>query len=164
MFARILVAVDSDVIAGSVLETAGGLAQPLGAKLALLHVVDVASAMAPFAAASEPGGLGVPAIGGAANMQLTEQIIEDQQQTSETFLQKLIGQLPAGVAAEVFMREGAPAETIVAVADAWQASLIVIGTHGRSGLERLVVGSTAEAVVRAAHCPVLSVRTGINPA
>ncbi len=110
--------------------------------------------IAPLAAGSELGGLGVPAIGGAANMQLTEQIIEDQQQTSEIFLQKLGGQLPEGVAAEVFMREGAPAETIVAVADEWHANLIVIGTHG----------STAEAVVRTAHCPVLSVRTGVNPA
>jgi nucleotide-binding universal stress UspA family protein len=164
MFARILVAVDSDEISGSVLETAGGLAKPLGAKVALLHIVDVASVIAPLAAGSELGGLGVPAIGGAANMQLTEQIIEDQQQTSEAFLQKLVGQLPEGVAAEVFMREGAPAETIVAVADEWHANLIVIGTHGRSGLERLVVGSTAEAVVRTAHCPVLSVRTGVNPA
>ena len=164
MFARILVAVDSDEIAGSVLETAGGLAKPLGAQIALLHIVDVASAIAPLAAASEPGGLGVPAIGGAANMQMTEQIIEDQQQSSETFLQKLAGQLPEGVAAEVLLREGAPAETIVAVADEWQASLIILGTHGRSGLERLVVGSTAEAVIRTAHCPVLSVRTGVNPA
>jgi len=164
MFARILVAVDSDEIVGSVLETAGGLAKPLGAKVALLHVVDIASAIAPLAASAEPGGLGMPAIGGAANMQVTEQIIEDQQQTSETLLQKLAGQLPRGIAAEVLMREGAPAETIVAVADEWQANLIIIGTHGRSGLERLVVGSTAEAVVRTAHCPVLSVRTGVNPA
>lgn len=163
MFARILVAVDADEIAGSVLETAAGLARPLGAKLALLHVVDVASAIAPLAAASEPGGLGVPAIAGSANMQMTEQIIEDQQQTSETFMQKLAGQLPEGVAAEVLMREGAPAETIVAVADEWQANLIVIGTHGRSGLERFMVGSTAEAVVRTAHCPVMSVRTGVSP-
>ncbi|HEY8599681.1 MAG TPA: universal stress protein [Thermomicrobiales bacterium] len=164
MFARILVAVDADEIAGPVLETAAGLAKPLGAKLALLHVVDVAGAIAPLAASSEPGGLGVPAIVGAANMQVTEQIIEDRQQASETFLQKLAGQLPAGVAAEVLMREGAPAEAIVAVAGEWQANLIILGTHGRSGLERLVVGSTAEAVIRAARCPVLSVRTGVNPA
>lgn len=164
MFARILVAVDSNEIVGSVLETAGGLAKQLGATIALLHVVDVASAITPLAAASEPGGLGVPAIAGSSNMQMTEQIIEDQQQTSETLLQKVAGQLPEGVAAEVFMRAGAPAETIVAVADEWQAHLIVLGTHGRRGLERLVVGSTAEAVVRTAHCPVLSVRTGVNPA
>jgi nucleotide-binding universal stress UspA family protein len=103
-------------------------------------------------------------IGGAANMAMTEQIIEDQQETSETFLHKLAGQLPEGIPTEVFMREGTPAETIVAAANEWQANLIILGTHGRSGLERLVVGSTAEAVIRSAQCPVLAVRTGVNPA
>ncbi len=163
MFTRILVAVDSDEIAEAVVATAAGLAQPLGAQIALLHVVDSAAAITPLAAAAEPAGLGVPTLGGAANMQVTEQVLEEQQQVGETFVEGLVDRLPAGIAAEVLLREGAPAATIVAAAKEWHAALIVIGTHGRGGMERLVVGSTAEAVLRAAACPVLTIRAGVQP-
>ena len=51
---------------------------------------------------------------------------------------------------------GNPADKIVAVAKEEQADLIVMGTHGRTGLVRLLFGSVAEAVVRRAPCPVLT--------
>ncbi|KAB0664057.1 universal stress protein [Oryzomonas japonica] len=57
---------------------------------------------------------------------------------------------------------GVPFQEIIAKADETGAALIVIGTHGRTGLEHLVFGSTAERVVRAAHCPVLSVRLPVK--
>ena len=53
---------------------------------------------------------------------------------------------------------GDAAKTIVALADAEKVDAIVIGTHGRRGLTRLLMGSVAEAVVRQAHCPVLAVK------
>jgi nucleotide-binding universal stress UspA family protein len=56
-------------------------------------------------------------------------------------------------------RIGTPAEEIVRFADARDADLIVMGTHGRTGLAHLVMGSVAEHVVRAAPCPVLLVRS-----
>jgi universal stress protein A len=52
---------------------------------------------------------------------------------------------------------GTPFREIIRMADKTAASMIVLGTHGRSGLGRLVFGSTAERVVRVAHCPVLTV-------
>ena len=52
---------------------------------------------------------------------------------------------------------GTPFREIIRMADKTAASMIVLGTHGRSGLGRLVFGSTAERVVRGAHCPVLTV-------
>lgn len=162
MFTRILVAVDSDEIADTVIAAAGGLAGPLNAQIALLHVVDAASAIAPLAAA-EPTGLGMPPLATSANMEITEQLIEDQERSGESLVQGLARHLPEGVAAETLIREGAPAETIIATAQEWQANLIIIGTHGRGGLERLVVGSTAESVLRAATCPVLTIRAGIRP-
>ncbi len=55
--------------------------------------------------------------------------------------------------------EGDPATEILRVATELDCDLIVLGTHGRTGLERLVMGSVAEAVVRKAMCPVLTVRT-----
>lgn len=53
---------------------------------------------------------------------------------------------------------GVPYEEITRIAQEQDASLIVIGTHGRSGLDHLIFGSTAERVVRNAPCPVLTIR------
>jgi nucleotide-binding universal stress UspA family protein len=54
-------------------------------------------------------------------------------------------------------------EEIVRAADRRRCDLIVLGTHGRSGLERLLLGSVAEKVVRHAHCPVMAVRKTTKP-
>ena len=53
---------------------------------------------------------------------------------------------------------GEPAAEILENARAWGSDLIVMGTHGRTGLEHALMGSIAERVVRRAHCPVLTVR------
>ena len=52
------------------------------------------------------------------------------------------------------------ANTIVTEAKSFQADLIIIGTHGRSGFSRMVLGSVAEAVLRMAHIPILLIRGG----
>jgi nucleotide-binding universal stress UspA family protein len=53
---------------------------------------------------------------------------------------------------------GIPYEEIVRKAEAVNADLVVMGTHGRKGLDHMLFGSTAERVVRSAHCPVMTVR------
>jgi nucleotide-binding universal stress UspA family protein len=63
----------------------------------------------------------------------------------------------SGCDAEIFVEEGAAYAAIVKRADAWMADVIVVGSHGHSGLERLV-GGVAERVVRYARCRVLVVR------
>jgi nucleotide-binding universal stress UspA family protein len=60
--------------------------------------------------------------------------------------------------AEVHVTEGDPASEILHLADEVPADLIVMGTTGRSGIGRLLLGSVAEAVMRKARCPVLTVR------
>jgi nucleotide-binding universal stress UspA family protein len=57
------------------------------------------------------------------------------------------------------LAEGEPAEAILRVARESQCDLILMGTHGRTGLSRLLMGSVAEQVVRKAPCPVLTVKT-----
>lgn len=57
------------------------------------------------------------------------------------------------------MSPGKIADTIVAEADARNADLIVLGTHGRRGVRRLVMGSVAEGVIRQSNKPVLLVRS-----
>jgi len=63
-----------------------------------------------------------------------------------------------GLEIKTVAREGYPPEVIVAVADELKTDLIAVGTHGRSGLAHLLLGSTAERVMQTAPCPVLTVR------
>ncbi|MFL5805380.1 MAG: universal stress protein [Roseiflexaceae bacterium] len=65
-----------------------------------------------------------------------------------------------GLAASYEQHEGAAADVIIVRARELDASLIAMTTHGRGGLARLVFGSTADAVLRHAPCPVLLVRVG----
>jgi nucleotide-binding universal stress UspA family protein len=68
-----------------------------------------------------------------------------------------------GVAAEVVVEEGIPSQCILKHAEEMKVDLIAIGTHGRSGIDRLFLGSTAERVLPEAPCPVLTVH-GLEPA
>ena len=63
-----------------------------------------------------------------------------------------------GLSVDTVTREGYPPEVIVEVAEELEADLLALGTHGRSGLAHLLLGSTAERVVLQAPCPVLTVR------
>jgi nucleotide-binding universal stress UspA family protein len=64
----------------------------------------------------------------------------------------------AAVDATFLVWEGEPGEAIVAAATAESADLIVVGSHGRSGVSRFFIGSVSDFVVRHAHCPVMVVR------
>lgn len=64
---------------------------------------------------------------------------------------------------EHFSVVGHPAEAIIEFAKTHDVDLIVLGTHGRTGVVRMVVGSVAEKVIRNSDCPVLTVRQPVNP-
>jgi nucleotide-binding universal stress UspA family protein len=63
-----------------------------------------------------------------------------------------------GIALETMIPMGRPEEGIVKAADFKQVSLIIVGSHGRTGLKRLLMGSVAERVIGEAKCPVLVVK------
>ena len=65
-----------------------------------------------------------------------------------------------GVSCEKRLLQGTPWRSIVSLAEKENVDLIVLGTHGRTGLMRVLMGSVAEAIVRHATCPVLSIRHG----
>lgn len=65
---------------------------------------------------------------------------------------------------EYALRVGTPAAEILRYADSRDADMIIMGTHGRSGLAHVLMGSVAEQVVRSAPCPVLLIRTATAPA
>jgi len=66
-----------------------------------------------------------------------------------------------GVDVEYRLMEGEPAATIVQVAEETHANLIVMGTHGRGGIVRVLMGSVAEDVLRSAPCPVMTVKSTV---
>lgn len=66
-----------------------------------------------------------------------------------------------GIRARVFLPKGAPREQIIRLARRYEVDLIVMTTHGRTGLQRWLMGSVAERVVRASPCPVLLLRSGV---
>jgi len=76
----------------------------------------------------------------------------------------IAAEAPTGASIEIVLCEGDAASEILNQANSLGADLLVIGTHGRSGFERLVLGSVAEKVLRKARCPVLSVPRGMPDA
>jgi nucleotide-binding universal stress UspA family protein len=79
-----------------------------------------------------------------------------QRAAERTALEALRDSLPETIRGTSMVLVGAPAEVLPPIT--WDYDLVVLATHGRSGLRRWVVGSVAEAVLRTAHCPVLTVR------
>jgi len=118
---------------------AAALARDHGARLILLHVIS--------GSAIVYGEGVVPPLS-----------LEDDRERWEKELHQL-GVSDPSVPVEHRLKDGDPVTEILAVAEQSSADLIVMGTHGRTGLERLLMGSVAEQVVRKAPCPVLTVRT-----
>ncbi len=86
------------------------------------------------------------------------ELLDDLRRQGEELLQRACAALPDGTGVETLVREGRPDREIVAAARAWGATLIVIGSHGHTGLGRWLFRSTAEAVVCQAPCAVLTLR------
>jgi nucleotide-binding universal stress UspA family protein len=90
-----------------------------------------------------------------------ESLLSAQRRGAQRKLDGLVAKARrARVRARGLLAEGVAADRIVRTAQGRHASLIVLGTHGRTGAARLVLGSVAGRVVAAAHCPVLTVRGG----
>lgn len=144
---RILVPVDFSEPSRVALEQACRMAAELpGSVIELLHVVEPPVSL--------PGG-GLAASGGLYYM-TGQRAFRDAQKQIDQVLASVAGRDRFDVHARV--EPGYPTETILRVAEQSAFDLIVMGTHGRTGLRHLVMGSVAETVVRRAPCPVLTVR------
>ncbi|HXZ49052.1 MAG TPA: universal stress protein [Usitatibacter sp.] len=145
MYRRILVPVDGSATANRGLREAVRLAQDQGAKLRLVHVVDEGAALGVAEAGVDVEGL-VEALvkNGRAVLERARRSAEKLGARPETAIYETM----AGPASESILRE----------ARKWRADLIVMGTHGRRGLRRIVLGSDAEHVLRETPVPVLFVR------
>jgi nucleotide-binding universal stress UspA family protein len=135
----ILVATDGSPASAAAGEEAIDLAERLDARLIVINVVNVPELTT--ASAVYPG------------------TVVSAREEAEDIAREVVEQARrAGVNATFLTWEGQPGEAIVAAAEAESVDLIVVGTHGRSVVGRLLLGSVSEYVVRHAHAPVLVVR------
>ena len=144
-FSKILYATDYSKASARALDEAVALAKQNRAELLVLHVID---AVPPYVAGEDIGGA-----------DLYMKLEETTKQEAETSMKKLMEKLrKLKVNAKSLLLRGTAHEQIVRAAKSRRANLIVIGTHGRTGLSKLLMGSVANQVVSRAPCPVLTVR------
>jgi nucleotide-binding universal stress UspA family protein len=147
-FQTVLVATDGTNDSDGAVEAALDLAHDTGARLLVLTVVPEGTTEG--AEGDDEG----PATGSSPRAE-DEQITEAQERTDSV----LDHAAEWGLDAQSIIWEGDPGETIVAAAEAEGADLIVIGTSGRGGVGRMLMGSTSDWVIRNATVPVLVVRS-----
>ncbi|HKX17473.1 MAG TPA: universal stress protein [bacterium] len=139
----ILVPTDFSACANMALGWADGLAHAFGARIVLVHVVDLEVQWVPAGPAVVPTP--VPAA-----------VVRGVRERAQAALDSLAAKTPS--VQRTMVRVGHARDEILKAADQAGADLIVMGTHGRSGVAHLFVGSVAEYVVRHAAIPVTTVR------
>ncbi len=142
MFDRILVCLDGSELAEEIIPYATELAQRLGSRVILLEV-------------TLPPSAAVESLTGYYHATPLEKVLREEAEAS-TYLNRIAGRLrKKGVKVSTITMPGDPGRTILDVAGEQKVGLIMIGTHGRSGLRRLVFGSVTEFVIKHSELPVL---------
>lgn len=146
---RIVVGTDFSPLATAALRFASGIAGGTGAELIVVYA-DTFDAPAEFTTAQV--------------RRIAESIERSKKRVHAQVELHVAREIKQGVTWRAIVAEGLPAPSLSAIADAEGADFITVGTHGRGGLQRLVMGSVAEAVIREARVPVLTVRSTEVPA
>ncbi len=145
---RILVPIDFSSYSKEALQFAVPFARKFKAELILLHVVEPAIYPADF----NFGQVGIPSI----EDELRSKAIAELNKLADKETKRR-------ARSSVMVRVGKPFIEIITAAKEENIDLIIMATHGHSGIEQILFGSTAERVVRKAHCPVLTVRSREMP-
>jgi len=143
MYDRVLIATDGSAKSRVATEHGIGLAKSIGASVLGVYVVNevvVASAVRQL----------------GADKKEVEEKLQVQGEKALGEIKKMADE--AGVAVDTTIRYGAPANTVIDVARTEGADLIVMGSHGESGVTKLLIGSVVQKVLYWASCPVLVVR------
>ena len=144
MFKHILAPVDGSECSKAALEDALGLAKELQAKVTVCYVSDDLRAASTMVAASG---------------EIIEQWFELLRQEGQAILRDALQRAKAqGMTADAWLLHGVPSDAIASFAADRGADLVMMGSHGRTGMKRLFIGSVAEGVMRLAPVPVLVVR------
>ena len=144
---HVLVPIDFSAYSDHALDYAITCASKLQARLTLLHVIE-----------SLP-------VRGVDAVTLPQDYLQELEVVANRNMQAYLARVAAaGLKGEVAVVHGTPFRVITAVAKERQVDLIIMGTHGRTRLRHLLLGSVAERVVRLAPCPILVVRTPVAAA
>ncbi|HEY3497903.1 MAG TPA: universal stress protein [Polyangiaceae bacterium] len=145
MFRRILVPVDYSENSRQSLIFAAKLAAGVGAALDVVHVWDRPAYVSDAVMVRRPG---------QEHCSLAELIEDNAQRDMKEFLATVA--FPAGLTVEGRLCSGDPVSTLIAEAKSKQHDLVVIGTHGRTGLAHMLLGSVTEKLIRLSPVPVLT--------
>jgi nucleotide-binding universal stress UspA family protein len=140
-FRQILVPTDFTEVSDHALDWAVEMASRLGASITLMHAYEL-----PI--------VGIPDATLVASAEMATRLADASRQALDKTLDRHKG---SGVPITAVLRTGVPWEEINQVADEIHADLVVIGTHGRKGIARALLGSTAEKVVRSNHHAVATI-------
>ena len=143
MFSKILVPLDFSEYTDEILEYATEIARKFGASLHLIHVIPTMDYFTLYESFITPENI-------AAAQQAIAADVKKR-------LEEAAGRI-SGIAATRAVRTGAAFVEITQYAESEGIDLIVMGTHGRGGIEHLLLGSVAGRVIRRAPCPVLTIR------
>ena len=147
-FTKILAATDFSEDSTLALSYAEELARKFSAEIILLHVDQP---LAPV--------IMTPELGPAMDVGAMSRLAEEQRLLAQRELDKIINRIrDSGQKVRSMLKVGAPFLEIIHTAQTEKADLIVVGTHGRTGLAHVLMGSVAERVVQKSACPVLAVR------
>ena len=163
VFASILVPVDFSPSSATALRYAADIAGRFGSSVLVVHVLSRESGAQDAQRRLQERGLWLPGGAPAAGTpEVSETVLADIVTTQrEHIYTELVQMLPPQLAAypvELRVLVGPPFERILETAVREKSALIIMGTHGRTGLSRVVLGSIAERVTRLAPCPVLTVK------
>jgi nucleotide-binding universal stress UspA family protein len=164
MFTSILVPVDFSTYAADALRYAAGIAERFASSIMVLHVIPRETTT--HAVYQRLGSRDFPFLGPvspqsapAVPPDVAEDVVVDLREQAYTALQAFLPAQMAHHPVELRVLVGHPFERILETAVREPVALIVLGTHGRTGLAHAIMGSVAERVVRLAPCPVLTVKT-----
>jgi nucleotide-binding universal stress UspA family protein len=142
---RVLLAIDDSKFSEAATQTVIETAKPHETEICIIHVIDMLTNQLPEMRAYYPG---------------IEHERDAQRKPAEALVAKTAKLLRSkGLSVTTAVELGDIKSKIIDAAEAWQADLIVLGDHRRTGLERLLMGSLSETVARNAHCSVEIVRT-----
>ena len=151
---KVLLATDGSEEASSATEAAVEIAQKTGSELHVVHVYGIVPIYPLYPEATDPGGA-----------ELEDPVLEEELEgLSERRAQEVLDaavekvQSAGATVAQAHLGEGGVPHEIVALAEDLEVGLVVVGSRGRGGIRRALMGSVSDAVVRHAHCPVLVVR------
>ncbi len=151
---RILLAIDGSEFSEVAAQMLTERPWPSGSVVRVLSVVQDVFPVSPVSAV---GAVGVPLV--TDTPVNYEELVQPRIQEAERLVARTAETLRrTELEVETTTRRGDPRKEVIEEAEAWRADLIVVGSHGRTGVKRLLMGSVSEGVMRHAHCSVEVVR------